>query len=60
MRKTIGPNVTLMVDVQYLWKDAAACLETVKDWGEFNIYFLETPLWSDNVHEMAKLVARRR
>jgi len=50
--------VTLMVDVQYLWKDAATCLETIKDWGEFNIYFLETPVWSDNVKEMAKLVEK--
>jgi L-alanine-DL-glutamate epimerase-like enolase superfamily enzyme len=58
VRKTVGPDVTLMVDVQYLWKDAATCLETVKDWGEFNIYFLETPLWSDNVKEMAKLVEK--
>ena len=56
VRKTIGPDITLMVDVQYLWEDAATCLSVIKDWGEFNVYFLETPLWSDNVHEMAKLV----
>jgi len=58
VRKTVGPDVTLMVDVQYLWEDAATCLQTVTDWGEFNIYFLETPLWSDNVREMAKLVEK--
>jgi L-alanine-DL-glutamate epimerase-like enolase superfamily enzyme len=58
VRKTIGNDVTLMVDVQYLWEDAETCLKTVQDWGEYNIYFLETPLWSDNVHEMAKLVAK--
>jgi L-alanine-DL-glutamate epimerase-like enolase superfamily enzyme len=56
VRKTIGSEITLMVDVQYLWEDAATCLSVVKDWAEFNIYFLETPIWSDNVHEMAKLV----
>ena len=55
VRKTIGPDITLMVDVQYLWEDAATCLAVVKDWAEFNPYFLETPIWSDNVHEMAKL-----
>ncbi len=27
VRKTIGNDVTLMVDVQYLWEDAATCLE---------------------------------
>jgi L-alanine-DL-glutamate epimerase-like enolase superfamily enzyme len=56
VRKTIGPDVTLMVDVQYLWEDAETCLSVVKDWAEFNPYFLETPIWSDNVGEMAKLV----
>jgi L-alanine-DL-glutamate epimerase-like enolase superfamily enzyme len=56
IRKTIGPDITLMVDVQYLWEDADTCLSVVKDWAEFKLYFLETPLWSDNVREMAKLV----
>ena len=56
VRQAIGPDITLMVDVQYLWDDAATCLSVVRDWGEFGVYFLETPLWSDNVHEMAKLV----
>lgn len=55
VRRTIGPGITLMVDVQYLWEDAATCLSVIKDWAEFKPYFLETPLWSDNVHEMAKL-----
>ena len=58
VRKTIGPDITLMVDVQYLWEDAATCLDTIKDWKEFNCYFLETPLWSDNVREMAKLATQ--
>jgi L-alanine-DL-glutamate epimerase-like enolase superfamily enzyme len=58
VRKTIGEDMTLMVDVQYLWEDAATCLSVVKDWAEFNVYFLETPVWSDSVHEMAKLVER--
>jgi L-alanine-DL-glutamate epimerase-like enolase superfamily enzyme len=55
VRKAIGPDITLMVDVQYLWEDAATCLSVVRDWKEFNCYFLETPIWSDNVREMAKL-----
>ena len=55
VRKTVGDEITLMVDVQYLWEDAATCLSVVKDWAEFRPYFLETPIWSDNVREMAKL-----
>ena len=58
VRKTIGPDITLMVDVQYLWEDAETCLSVIKDWDEFKPYFLETPLWSDNVHEIAKLAER--
>jgi L-alanine-DL-glutamate epimerase-like enolase superfamily enzyme len=57
VRGALGPDVTLMVDVQYLWEDAATCLSVVKDWAELDIYFLETPIWSDNVEEYAKLVA---
>jgi L-alanine-DL-glutamate epimerase-like enolase superfamily enzyme len=55
VRKAVGPDMTLMIDVQYLWEDAATCLSVVKDWKEFDIYFLETPIWSDNVREMATL-----
>ncbi|UVK43861.1 mandelate racemase/muconate lactonizing enzyme family protein [Mesorhizobium sp. AR07] len=55
VRKAVGPEMVLMIDVQYLWEDAATCLAVVKDWKEFDIYFLETPIWSDNVREMAKL-----
>ncbi len=58
VRAALGPEMTLMVDVQYLWEDADTCLSVVKDWAEFDIYFLETPIWSDNVREMAKLVER--
>ncbi len=57
VRKAIGPDITLMIDVQYLWDDAVTCLSVVKDWKEFGIYFLETPIWSDNVGEMAKVAA---
>ena len=55
VRKSIGPDITLMVDVQYLWEDAATCLSVVRDWAEFRPYFLETPIWSDNIQEMAKV-----
>ena len=55
VRKTVGPEVTLMVDVQYLWEDAKTCLAVIKDWAEYNIYFLETPLWSDNIRDIAIL-----
>ena len=55
VRKTLGPDIALMIDVQYMWPDAATALETVKDWKEFNIFFLETPLWIDRLDDYAIL-----
>lgn len=49
VRRTIGPEMTLMVDVGYLWPDARSCLDVIKDWAEFDLFFLETPLWSDDL-----------
>lgn len=57
VRETIGPDVTLMVDVQYLWEDAETCLSVVRNWGEFDCYFLETPIWPDNLEDYAKVAA---
>ncbi len=55
VRKTLGSDITLMVDVQYLWEDAATALSVVRDWAEFEIFFLETPIWPDYLDEYAKL-----
>lgn len=49
VRKAIGP------DVGYLWPDAASCLEIVRDWAEFDIFLLETPVWSDDWDELRKV-----
>ncbi|MEE8270174.1 MAG: enolase C-terminal domain-like protein, partial [Alphaproteobacteria bacterium] len=57
VRETIGPDVTLMVDVQYLWEDAETCLSVIRDWGDFDCYFLETPIWPDNLEDYAKVAA---
>ena len=45
MRKSLGPDIALMVDVQYMWEDAATAMETVGQWKEFDLFFLETPIW---------------
>ena len=56
VRAAIGPEVTLMADVQYLWDDAATCLSVVRDWAEFDLFFLETPIWPDYLDEYRQLV----
>jgi L-alanine-DL-glutamate epimerase-like enolase superfamily enzyme len=55
VRKALGPDIKLMVDVQYKWDTADDALRTVKDWKEFDIYFLETPVWSDNLNDYARM-----
>ncbi len=49
VRAEIGPDITMMVDVGYLWPDAETALSTVTEWAEFDLFFLETPVWSDDV-----------
>lgn len=58
VREAIGPEITLMVDVQYLWRDADTAYATVRDWDKYDIYFLETPIWPDFLDEHAKLANR--
>lgn len=55
VREAIGPDMALIVDVQYLWEDAETALRTVRDWEEFDLFFLETPIWVDNLDEYARL-----
>lgn len=52
VRKTIGKEAALMVDVGYLWQDARTCLDVIKDWKEFDLFFVETPVWSDDTSEL--------
>lgn len=54
-REAVGADFALMVDVQYLWRDAKSCLRTVKRWEAFDLFFLETPLLTDNLEGYATL-----
>ena len=55
VREAVGKDFALMVDVQYLWRDARTCLRTVKKWDKFDLFFLETPLRTDNLEGHAQL-----
>ena len=54
-RKAVGNNFTLMVDVQYAWNSAERALATIQEWKEFDVYFLETPLWIDDLEGYARM-----
>jgi L-alanine-DL-glutamate epimerase-like enolase superfamily enzyme len=49
VRTAVGPDFVLMVDVQYAFPDADACLAAIRDWVDFNLYFVETPLPADDL-----------
>lgn len=55
VRKAVGHDTTLMVDVQYMFPDAATATPIMKQWEEFNLFFVETPVWCDDLHEYAQL-----
>jgi L-alanine-DL-glutamate epimerase-like enolase superfamily enzyme len=59
VRETVGPDFVLMVDVQYAFPDAATCLGIIRDWEPFNLFFIETPLPSDDLEGYARLAAEQ-
>jgi L-alanine-DL-glutamate epimerase-like enolase superfamily enzyme len=55
VREAVGPNFTLMVDVGYAWNDVRRAREVIETWVDYNILFVETPLWSDDIDGYAEL-----
>src|SRR5438105_9289702 len=55
-RKGLGPNVELMVDAGLCW-DTATSIRRAKQFGEFNLAWLEEPLHPDNVDGYRRLCA---
>jgi L-alanine-DL-glutamate epimerase-like enolase superfamily enzyme len=49
VRAAVGPEMTLLIDVQYAFPDADTALRVIRDWGEFDVFFVETPLWPDDL-----------
>ncbi len=49
VRRTVGSDFVLMVDVQYAFPDADTCLKAIRPWADFNLFFLETPLPADDL-----------
>jgi L-alanine-DL-glutamate epimerase-like enolase superfamily enzyme len=55
VRRAVGNDFTLMVDVQYAFADADACLKTIRNWEDIGLFFIETPLPSDDLAGYARL-----
>jgi L-alanine-DL-glutamate epimerase-like enolase superfamily enzyme len=59
VRDAVGPDFTLMVDVQYAFRDAKACLQAIRQWVDFSLFFIETPLPADDLDGYAQLAAEQ-
>jgi L-alanine-DL-glutamate epimerase-like enolase superfamily enzyme len=58
VRAAVGPDMTIMVDVQYAFDSVERALRVAESWEGLDVFFLETPLWSDDVAGYAELSAR--
>jgi L-alanine-DL-glutamate epimerase-like enolase superfamily enzyme len=58
VRRAIGPELAIMVDVQYAFDSVERALAVAEALVEQDVFFLETPLWVDDLAGYAEL--RRR
>ena len=59
VRRAVGPDFVLMIDVQYAYPDADTCMVAIRDWERFNLFFIETPLPSDDLAGYARLATEQ-
>ena len=59
VRDAVGDDFTLMVDLQYAFPDADSCLALIRDWVDFNLFFIETPITSDDLAGYARLAVEQ-
>jgi L-alanine-DL-glutamate epimerase-like enolase superfamily enzyme len=58
VRQEVGPAVEIMVDVQYAFDSVPRALRTAERLAEHSVYFLEAPLWPDDLTAYADLSRR--
>ena len=58
VRRAVGPDFTIMVDVAYAWDSVERALAVIESWAEYDIFFVETPLWADDLEGYAELARR--
>jgi L-alanine-DL-glutamate epimerase-like enolase superfamily enzyme len=56
VRRAAGPGFAIMVDVGYGWNDWPEALAVIETWAEHDVFFVETPLWTDDLDGYAALV----
>ena len=59
VRAAVGTELTILVDVQYAFgRDVERALRMAEALAEHDVFFLETPLWPDDLERYAELCAR--
>jgi L-alanine-DL-glutamate epimerase-like enolase superfamily enzyme len=58
VRDAVGPDFTLMVDVGYAFDSVGRAARVLESWHELDLFFVETPLWSDDLEGYAELARR--
>jgi D-arabinonate dehydratase len=56
-RETIGPDVRLAVDANNAWSDAASAIRAARMLEAYDIWWLEEPVFPDNVPASAQVAA---
>jgi L-alanine-DL-glutamate epimerase-like enolase superfamily enzyme len=59
VRDAVGTDFVLMVDVAYGFPDAERAVATLKGWEDFDLYFVETPLASDDLEGYARVASEQ-
>jgi L-alanine-DL-glutamate epimerase-like enolase superfamily enzyme len=58
VRRAVGPDFVIMVDVAYAWTSVEHALSILETWAEYDVFFVETPLWTDDLAGYAELAKR--
>jgi L-alanine-DL-glutamate epimerase-like enolase superfamily enzyme len=58
VREAVGPEMALMVDVQYAFDSVERALRCCDALAKLDVFFLETPLWVDDLAGYAELQRR--
>jgi L-alanine-DL-glutamate epimerase-like enolase superfamily enzyme len=58
VRRAAGSDLTLMVDVGYAFDTVERAARVLESWEPFQLFFVETPLWADDLAGYAELARR--
>jgi L-alanine-DL-glutamate epimerase-like enolase superfamily enzyme len=58
VRREVGSDFVIMVDVAYAWSSVERALEVIETWAEWDVFFVETPLWTDDLDGYSELARR--